>query len=130
MADPAAKQPVVDEEKVRPDEPDHYAHPMATAVPNMGGEVISHPNQKAPFDETLSLHSLKDDLDDDSEDITDTFIPFPPLKGVPEEPKPLTVRAVVVGIILGSLVNASNVYLGANRPCLVFRLTIADFLQV
>lgn len=110
MADATAKQPtVVDEEKA---EHEPYAHPMATVVPNMGGEVISHPNQKAPFDETVSINSLKDDADDDSEDITDTFIPFPPLKGVPEEANPLTTRAVVVGIILGSLVNASNVYLG------------------
>lgn len=46
-------------------------------------------------------------------DVTvDLFSPLPPLEGVAEEPKPLTVRALVVGIILGSLVNASNVYLG------------------
>lgn len=44
--------------------------------------------------------------------ITDIFKPLPPLEGVPAEPHPLTMRAVLVGVVLGSLVNASNVYLG------------------
>lgn len=44
--------------------------------------------------------------------IVDLYKPLPRLEGVPDEENPLTVRAVVVGIILGSLVNASNVYLG------------------
>ncbi|KAK8054638.1 Oligopeptide transporter [Apiospora phragmitis] len=43
--------------------------------------------------------------------IVDLYKPLPRLEGVPDEENPLTVRAVVVGIILGSLVNASNVYL-------------------
>ncbi|KAF4971700.1 hypothetical protein FZEAL_9764 [Fusarium zealandicum] len=55
---------------------------------------------------------LKSDTDGDEDRITDLFSSFPPAKGVEYEPNPLTVRAVVVGIILGSLVNASNVYLG------------------
>lgn len=114
MAEPKKDHPTVDEEKQSPEGHEPFAHPMATFVPNMGGEVLSHPDKKAPFDETMSISSLKDDADDESENITDTFVPFPPLKGVAEEPQPLTVRAVVVGIILGSLVNASNVYLGAN----------------
>lgn len=42
----------------------------------------------------------------------DLFSPLPPLKGVPEERMPLTGRALLVGIILGSLVNCSNIYLG------------------
>lgn len=46
------------------------------------------------------------------EEILDLFTPLPPLEGVLDEPNPLTFRAVIVGIILGSLVNASNVYLG------------------
>lgn len=48
--------------------------------------------------------------------ITDLFVCFPPLKGVEPETSPLTVRAVLTGIVLGSLVNASNVYLGAPAP--------------
>lgn len=48
----------------------------------------------------------------EDEDITDLFASFPSCRGVPEELHPLTVRAVVIGVLLGSLVNASNVYLG------------------
>ncbi|GKT40533.1 metal-nicotianamine transporter YSL2 [Colletotrichum spaethianum] len=54
---------------------------------------------------------LKSEASGDDE-ITDLFVPFPEVKGLEPEGNPLTVRAVVVGIILGSLVNASNVYLG------------------
>lgn len=49
------------------------------------------------------------------EDVTDLFSSFPPLKGIEPEPNPLTVRAVLTGIVLGSLVNASNVYLGKSH---------------
>lgn len=42
----------------------------------------------------------------------DIFKPLPPLPGIPAEPNPLTLRAVVTGTVLGSLVNAANVYLG------------------
>lgn len=60
---------------------------------------------------------LKEEVDSENEEITDLFSSFPPLKGIEEEPNPLTARAVIVGIILGSLVNASNVYLGMKlRP--------------
>ena len=65
-------------------------------------------NEKQPSIEV----DIKSEADSSNEAITDLFVSFPPVKGVPEEPNPLTVRAVVVGIILGSLVNASNVYLG------------------
>lgn len=46
------------------------------------------------------------------EAITDLFVSFPEVKGIEPETNILTVRAVVTGIVLGSLVNASNVYLG------------------
>lgn len=126
MAD--TKQPtVVDEEKAQLEQEDHHAKSHVTAVPTMGGEfaTTAHPNPKAPFDETISVNSLKDDGDSQTEEITDTFVPFPPLKGVAEEPNPLTFRAVVVGIILGSLVNASNVYLGMTNQKMHRSLTIA-----
>ncbi|CCF38382.1 OPT oligopeptide transporter [Colletotrichum higginsianum] len=54
---------------------------------------------------------LKSEISGD-EDVTDLFVPFPEVKGLEPEGNPLTFRAVLVGIILGSLVNASNVYLG------------------
>ncbi|KAL2850654.1 OPT superfamily oligopeptide transporter [Aspergillus pseudoustus] len=43
---------------------------------------------------------------------TSLYDPFPAIPGEPEEPNPLTVRAVLLGWSLGGLVNASNVYLG------------------
>lgn len=55
-------------------------------------------------------------LSDDELVVTDIFKPLPPLEGVPAEPHPLTMRAVLVGVLLGSLVNASNVYLGECLP--------------
>ena len=42
----------------------------------------------------------------------DLYKPFPINEDVAIEENILTVRAVVVGVILGCLVNASNLYLG------------------
>lgn len=50
----------------------------------------------------------------EDEDITDLFTSFPSCREVPEETNPLTLRAVAIGVLLGSLVNASNVYLGMS----------------
>lgn len=55
-------------------------------------------------------HSLKDELLQDEE--LDLFKPFPIDPGHPVEDNILTIRALVVGIALGALVNASNLYLG------------------
>ena len=64
------------------------------------------------YDEKNPSIDIKSETSEGDPPITDLFTSFPPLKGVPPEENPLTVRAVVVGILLGSLVNASNVYLG------------------
>ena len=40
------------------------------------------------------------------------LFPFPPLKGVPEEQQQLSIRALVIGVCLGAVVSASNIYLG------------------
>lgn len=63
-------------------------------------------DEKDPHDVDLKSEADEDDT------ITDLFTSFPPVKGIEHEPNPLTARAVIVGIVLGSLVNASNVYLG------------------
>lgn len=49
---------------------------------------------------------------DDQVESLDLYKPLPPLEGVAEEPMPLTIRAILTGVCLGSLVNAANVYLG------------------
>ncbi|KAK3693329.1 OPT superfamily oligopeptide transporter [Podospora appendiculata] len=42
----------------------------------------------------------------------DLYLPLVMLAELPHEPNPLTIRAVTVGIVLGALVSASNLYLG------------------
>ncbi|ODA83239.1 hypothetical protein RJ55_01751 [Drechmeria coniospora] len=74
------------------------------------GSVVE---EKKTSDEVVDLTSeIKSHTDDEDDTITDLFVSFPDLKGVEPESNPLTARAVITGIILGSLVNASNVYLG------------------
>lgn len=59
-------------------------------------------------------HSLKDELLQDEE--IDLFKPFPIDEGHPVEDHILTIRALLTGIVLGALVNASNLYLGWCIP--------------
>ncbi|KAL7806880.1 OPT oligopeptide transporter domain-containing protein [Trichoderma gracile] len=61
---------------------------------------------------SVEVNLKPDEEDEEDEAITDLFVSLPPIKGIEAEPNPLTVRAVLTGIVLGSLVNASNVYLG------------------
>ncbi|KAL3958202.1 hypothetical protein ACCO45_006364 [Purpureocillium lilacinum] len=69
--------------------------------------------EKHPSIEAVDVASVTKSNSDDNEDrITDLFVSFPEVKGIAPETNPLTVRAVLTGIVLGSLVNASNVYLG------------------
>jgi hypothetical protein len=49
------------------------------------------------------------------EEELDLYVPLKMDPSIPHEPHPLTVRAVVVGILLGALVNASNLYLGKSH---------------
>ena len=46
------------------------------------------------------------------EEVLDLYKPFPIAEGTLLEDHILTIRAVTVGIVLGSLVSASNLYLG------------------
>lgn len=57
--------------------------------------------------------------DDPEEEEEDLWKPLKMEADIPYEENPLTIRAVVVGCILGSLVAASNLYLG-ERSCLLF----------
>lgn len=49
---------------------------------------------------------------EEASDVLDNLFPFPPLKGVPDEEQQLSIRALVIGICLGAIVSASNIYLG------------------
>ena len=55
------------------------------------------------------------EVDETEEDkLPDPYVPFPIDPGVPEEKKILRTRSIVLGLICGCLVNASNVYLGTT----------------
>jgi hypothetical protein len=60
-----------------------------------------------------SSEEKRDEMGELSEDaISDLYVPLPMDLGLEPETNILTFRAVFVGIILGALVNASNLYLG------------------
>ncbi|RYP38062.1 hypothetical protein DL766_001141 [Monosporascus sp. MC13-8B] len=76
------------------------------------------PDREASYTEPASHLATDDplkvevDVSEQEPELEDIFKPLPPLPGVPAESDPLTFRAVITGIVLGSLVNAANVYLG------------------
>ena len=81
-------------------------HPFAETSPPHEG-----PEQLSEKDETRVQN---DDLKSETTEIVEEDL-YAPLKmdpNIPHEENPLTVRAVVVGCLLGFLVNASNLYLG------------------
>lgn len=52
----------------------------------------------------VDVQAIEEDLD--------LYVPLKMEGSIVDEHDPLTARAVIVGILLGSLVNASNLYLG------------------
>lgn len=73
------------------------------------------PKEAHQFDEkrepSITAEDEKD-FDEDEGEVLNNLFPFPPLKGVPEEEQQLSIRALVIGICLGAVVSASNIYLG------------------
>jgi hypothetical protein len=89
---------------------------MATEVRPPSPTRHSQDAVPASTAEKVPVEEEKIDLGAEAEDDHDIFKPFPLLEGVPHEENPLTFRAVLIGVVLGSLVNASNVYLGKYLP--------------
>ncbi len=93
---------------------------MASATETRPADFIDHTagtpavEKMAPFEEKTDG---KADVDSVDEEELDLYRPLKLHEGLAHEPNPLTVRAVVIGIILGSLVNASNLYLGEYSQC-------------
>ncbi|KAM0262794.1 hypothetical protein ACHAQJ_001588 [Trichoderma viride] len=81
-------------------------------VPTMEPEYLGEGGGVQEKRVSVEVNLKLEEEDEEDEAITDLFTSFPAVKGVEPEPNPLTVRAVLTGIVLGSLVNASNVYLG------------------
>ncbi|KAK5654014.1 hypothetical protein OQA88_7691 [Cercophora sp. LCS_1] len=82
-------------------------HPFAEGNPPAGDEKVDLKDE-VKVDE----HDLKKTSTEDEAAEEDLYRPLLMDKEIVHEPNPLTVRAVVVGCILGGLVNASNLYLG------------------
>jgi hypothetical protein len=70
------------------------------------GEFSTNPRPRGEHDQ----NSLKDELL--TEEGLDLYSPFPINEDIPVEEHILTIRAVFTGVVLGCLVNASNLYLG------------------
>lgn len=63
------------------------------------------------MDKEGAIYELRS-FDDTAEDTPSNLYPFPELPGAQPERRQFTVRAVVIGCALGSIVSASNIYLG------------------
>jgi len=83
-------------------------HHYETKVPNMAGvsELPLYPVERREGDAA----SLKEEIEEG--ETLDLFAPFPIDPNHAVEDHILTFRALLTGIVLGSLVNASNLYLG------------------
>jgi hypothetical protein len=86
------------------------------------GNVRSFADGTPPFENADTLKdNVKVEIEEEEEEL-DLYKPLVMDPGIPHEPNPLTIRAVVTGCILGGLVNASNLYLGkSRRPWMVER---------
>jgi len=80
-----------------------------TAEAILAEEEKTAPIRNSSIDEKVDI---KEEIDEtkQEEEVFDPFIPFP--ESEVEEGRILSLRAILVGAILGGLVNASNVYLG------------------
>jgi OPT family oligopeptide transporter len=83
----------------------------------VSGTVRPFSESQPPIEDTAELKSHnveveKAGTDSDEPEEDDLFRPLIMDASIPDEDNPLTIRAVVVGCILGSLVCASNLYLG------------------
>ena len=78
----------------------------------MQPEVSSSFDDKTkPTFSVVDERSSQDDYSEQDEEPLDIRKPFPDLPGQPNEPAQFTIRALIVGCILGAVVSASNMYL-------------------
>ena len=81
-------------------------------------DFVDHTAQTPAIEKELSLDEKRDGVvavgSVAAEEELDLYVPFKLHEGIEPEANPLTTRAVIVGIVLGCLVNASNLYLGKS----------------
>lgn len=83
------------------------------------GTVRPFSESQPPIENTVDLKEQNVEIEKpvpEEEVEEDLYRPLLMDAGIPHEENPLTIRAVVVGCILGSLVCASNLYLGMSIP--------------
>ncbi|EMR65843.1 putative oligopeptide transporter protein [Eutypa lata UCREL1] len=89
---------------------------MASVTETRPAEFVDHTVQTPTLEKMAPLVDEKSDgkvdIGDGEEEELDLYVPLKMHDGLAYERNPLTARAVVVGILLGCLVNASNLYLG------------------
>jgi hypothetical protein len=108
-------------------------HALEAAAANAGVRPFSE--SQPPIENTadlkehnVSIEKMGSEVGEEDEDLYRPLLMDPT---IPHEENPLTIRAVVIGCVLGSLVCASNLYLGEFAPCLYWtdpgaaRLTLA-----
>lgn len=101
---------------------DDYDVPQST--PSISYREHQEPPISVERQETISLLSSssddsvikKEDESSPEPTIRDPYVPFPELEGIEEQKNPLTVRAIFLGLIFGSLVNATALYSGTLQP--------------
>lgn len=78
-------------------------------------EFNDHTAQTPTLEKDINekLDGINVDIDAVEPDL-DLYVPLKMDGGIVDDHNPLTIRAVIVGICLGSLVNASNLYLGKS----------------
>lgn len=70
-----------------------------------------YPDEKKVHESITGTDDEKSFAEEETE-VLDNLFPFPPLKGMPDEEQQLSIRALVIGVLLGAVVSASNIYLG------------------
>lgn len=85
-----------------------------------------HPDEKGAMagEWTEPVPDAKVPETEDVKGEEDLYRPLVMDPNIPHEENILTVRAVVVGCMLGSLVNASNLYLGKSSQPIVFQMKL------
>ena len=101
--------PVQPTEGYPPVRPTNQLHKKSNSYTEDKGSLRS----VAPWEtEVKTAHLNEFDAEGPSETLVNDGNPFPPMVGEIEETSQLTVRAVIVGSLLGLIVGASNIYLG------------------
>lgn len=83
---------------------------FSSTTPMASGDSLDDAEEGSRTSSATKLSSM-----DEPAKEFDHFVPFPPLDHIPEEKHPLTARAMIIGCILGAVLNAAMLYAGMFR---------------